>query len=89
MANTIKYFSQTLLSEYFDFLSDFPLAFHLGENLKMIFSQSAVLKDVRNSPLDMIKDPEMDLQRMSSYPNLEYQNLYNAICMLVSDVFKL
>lgn len=47
-------------------------------------SLPAVLKDVRNSPLDMIRDPEMDQTRMSSYPNLEYQNLYNAICMLVS-----
>lgn len=44
----------------------------------------AVLKDVRNSPLELIKDPDMDQVRMSSYPNLEYQNLYNAICMLVS-----
>lgn len=32
----------------------------------------------------MIKDPEMDQIRMASYPNLEYSNLYNAICMLVS-----
>ncbi|KAG5670190.1 hypothetical protein PVAND_000469 [Polypedilum vanderplanki] len=56
IANTLKYFSQTLLT---------------------------VLKDVRNSPLDMIKDPEMDQTRMSSYPNLEYSNLYNAICMLI------
>lgn len=31
----------------------------------------------------MIKDPEMDQVRMSSYPNLEYQNLYNAIAMLI------
>lgn len=79
MANTIKYFSQTLLSEY--------LEFHLRDSLTetvSVFSRSAVLKDVRNSPLDMLKDPEMDQQRMSSYPNLEYQNLYNAICMLVS-----
>lgn len=49
-----------------------------------MFSLPAVLKDVRNSPLDMIRDPDMDQTRMSSYPNLEYQNLYNAICMLVS-----
>ncbi|XP_070493923.1 protein unc-79 homolog isoform X3 [Chironomus tepperi] len=56
IANTLKYFSQTLLT---------------------------VLKDVRNSPLVMIKDPEMDQTRMASYPNLEYSNLYNAICMLI------
>lgn len=28
------------------------------------------------------------MRRMSSYPSLEYQNLYNAICMLVSFVDK-
>jgi hypothetical protein len=31
----------------------------------------------------MIKDPLMDPTRMSCYPNLEYQNLYNAIAMLI------
>lgn len=31
----------------------------------------------------MIKDPDQDQQRMSSYPNLEYQNLYNALAMLI------
>lgn len=61
------------------------IKFHLKWKYELkLFSQSAVLKDVRNSPLDMIKDPDMDQTRMSSYPNLEYQNLYNAICMLVS-----
>ncbi|XP_050087901.1 protein unc-79 homolog isoform X2 [Anopheles aquasalis] len=56
VANTIKYFSQTLLT---------------------------VLKDVPCSPLEMIKDPSLDQMRMSSYPNLEYQNLYNALTMLL------
>ncbi|XP_055589112.1 protein unc-79 homolog isoform X2 [Uranotaenia lowii] len=56
IANTIKYFSQTLLT---------------------------VLKDVPCSPLEMIKDPSLDQVRMSSYPNLEYQNLYNALTMLL------
>ncbi|XP_050073343.1 protein unc-79 homolog isoform X4 [Anopheles maculipalpis] len=56
VANTIKYFSQTLLT---------------------------VLKDVPCSPLEMIKDPSLDQIRMSSYPNLEYQNLYNALTMLL------
>uniref|UniRef100_U5EPZ1 Protein unc-79 homolog n=1 Tax=Corethrella appendiculata TaxID=1370023 RepID=U5EPZ1_9DIPT len=56
IANTIKYFSQTLLT---------------------------VLKDVPCSPLEMIKDPNLDQARMSSYPNLEYQNLYNALGMLL------
>ncbi|EAT36519.1 AAEL011392-PA [Aedes aegypti] len=31
----------------------------------------------------MIKDPSLDQSRMSSYPNLEYQNLYNALTMLL------
>ncbi|XP_055629586.1 protein unc-79 homolog isoform X2 [Toxorhynchites rutilus septentrionalis] len=56
IGNTIKYFSQTLLT---------------------------VLKDVPCSPLEMIKDPTLDQARMSSYPNLEYQNLYNALTMLL------
>ncbi|XP_038110172.1 protein unc-79 homolog isoform X9 [Culex quinquefasciatus] len=56
IANTIKYFSQTLLT---------------------------VLKDVPCSPLEIIKDPSLDQVRMASYPNLEYQNLYNALTMLL------
>lgn len=89
IANTLKYFSQTLLSKYNnphihtkrERISLWKLR-PLVECFTYIFI--AVLKDVRNSPLEMIKDPEMDQTRMSSYPNLEYSNLYNAICMLVS-----
>ena len=44
---------------------------------------SAVLKDVPNSPLELIKDPTQDHSRMSDYPNLEYGNLYNALAMLL------
>uniref|UniRef100_A0A182M147 Protein unc-79 homolog n=1 Tax=Anopheles culicifacies TaxID=139723 RepID=A0A182M147_9DIPT len=44
---------------------------------------ASVLKDVPCSPLEMIKDPSLDQIRMSSYPNLEYQNLYNALTMLL------
>jgi len=72
------------------FLKLFSVSIRASENGKsccMTFLPNhfpAVLKDVRNSPLDMIKDPDMDQTRMASYPNLEYQNLYNAICMLVS-----
>lgn len=43
----------------------------------------AVLKDVPNSPHQMIKDPSQDHIRMSAYPNLEYGNLYNALAMLL------
>ncbi|GBP28886.1 Protein unc-79 homolog [Eumeta japonica] len=56
IANTVKYFSQTLLS---------------------------VLKDVPRSPLEMIKDPVSDHERMGLYPNLDYKGLFNAISQLV------
>lgn len=46
-------------------------------------SIAAVLKDVPNSPHQMIKDPSQDHVRMSAYPNLEYGNLYNALAMLL------
>lgn len=42
-----------------------------------------MLKDVPNSPHQMIKDPAQDHMRMSAYPNLEYGNLYNALAMLL------
>ncbi|XP_028035618.1 protein unc-79 homolog isoform X2 [Bombyx mandarina] len=56
IANTVKYFSQTLLS---------------------------VLKDVTRSPLELIRDPANDAERMSLYPNLDYKGLFNAISQLV------
>lgn len=80
IANTIKYFSQTLLSEYRR-CDGFAI-------LLIRFFSSGTLKDCSESPLDQIRDPDMDMRRMSSYPSLEYQNLYNAICMLVSSVDK-
>lgn len=33
--------------------------------------------------MEIIKDPSLDQVRMASYPNLEYQNLYNALTMLL------
>ncbi|XP_017778696.1 PREDICTED: protein unc-79 homolog [Nicrophorus vespilloides] len=56
IANTIKYFSQTLLS---------------------------VLKDVPNSPLELLKNPEMDATRMGLYPSLDYKGLYNSLIPLI------
>ncbi|XP_060537394.1 protein unc-79 homolog isoform X2 [Cylas formicarius] len=56
IANTIKYFSQTLLS---------------------------VLKDVPNSPFELLKDPEMDGVRMGLFPSLDYKGLYNSIIPLI------
>nr|XP_023011875.1 protein unc-79 homolog isoform X2 [Leptinotarsa decemlineata] len=56
IANTIKYFSQTLLT---------------------------VLKDVPNSPFDLLKNPEMDAVRMGLFPSLDYKGLYNSIIPLI------
>ncbi|XP_034946562.1 protein unc-79 homolog isoform X2 [Chelonus insularis] len=59
MANTIKYFSQALLS---------------------------LLKEVRDSPLEMIKSQQFDADRMALYPNLDYKQLYNALSQLLDVV---
>ncbi|KAK0097709.1 hypothetical protein PV326_014335 [Microctonus aethiopoides] len=59
MANTVKYFSQTLLS---------------------------LLKEVRESPLEMIKSQTFDGERMALYPNLDYKQLYNALTQLIDVV---
>ncbi|XP_072402043.1 protein unc-79 homolog isoform X3 [Diabrotica undecimpunctata] len=56
IANTIKYFSQTLLT---------------------------VLKDVPNSPFDLLKNPEMDAVRMGLFPSLDYKGLYNSLIPLI------
>ncbi|KAK4872146.1 hypothetical protein RN001_016270 [Aquatica leii] len=56
IANTIKYFSQTLLT---------------------------VLRDVPNSPLDLLKNPKMDSVRMGLYPSLDYKGLYNSLIPLI------
>ncbi|XP_057672302.1 protein unc-79 homolog isoform X3 [Diorhabda carinulata] len=56
IANTIKYFSQTLLT---------------------------VLKDVPNSPFDLLKDPDMDAVRMTLFPSLDYKGLYNSLIPLL------
>lgn len=80
IANTIKYFSQTFLSEFFSVFFQSKNGF----SFSFFFVQSlAVLKDVPNSPHQIIKDPSQDHIRMSAYPNLEYGNLYNALAMLL------
>ncbi|XP_065166264.1 protein unc-79 homolog isoform X3 [Atheta coriaria] len=56
IANTIKYFSQTLLT---------------------------VLKDVPNSPLELLKNPDMDATRIGLYPSLDYKGLYNSLIPLI------
>ncbi|XP_030374946.1 protein unc-79 homolog isoform X5 [Scaptodrosophila lebanonensis] len=61
-----------------------PSGVDIANNIKY-FSQTllTVLKDVRTSPHDLIRDPLEDPTRMSAYPNLEYGNLYNALTMLI------
>lgn len=82
VANTIKYFSQTFLSELLHTSSVCILRTHLQiDRLPFLFA--GVLKDVPSSPHQMIKDPSQDHIRMSAYPNLEYGNLYNALAMLI------
>ncbi|XP_043946819.1 protein unc-79 homolog isoform X7 [Drosophila biarmipes] len=61
-----------------------PSGVDIANNIKY-FSQTllTVLKDVRTSPHELIRDPLEDPTRMSAYPNLEYGNLYNALTMLI------
>ncbi|XP_078033882.1 UNC-79 domain-containing protein [Augochlora pura] len=59
IANTLKFFSQTLLS---------------------------LLKEVRESPLEMIKSQKLDAERMALYPNLDYKQLFNALTQLMDVV---
>lgn len=80
IANNIKYFSQTLLSKYNFFLSFFLIIFKC---FFLFFLLTAVLKDVRTSPHELIRDPLEDPTRMAAYPNLEYGNLYNALTILI------
>lgn len=50
-------------------------------------SHIAMLKDAPDSERrdmhKMIRDPEQDHNRVATYPNMEYGNLYNAIAMLL------
>lgn len=43
----------------------------------------AVLKDVPNSPFDLLKNSEMDAIRMGLFPSLDYKGLYNSIIPLI------
>jgi hypothetical protein len=52
---------------------------------KKYFFFTALLKDVENSPYEMLGYHTMDVERMSLYPNLDYKQLYNALSNL-SDV---
>lgn len=43
----------------------------------------AVLKDVPNSPLELLKNPEMDSTRLGLFPSLDYKGLYNSLIPLL------
>lgn len=43
----------------------------------------AVLKDVPNSPIDLLKNPEMDGVRLGLFPSLDYKGLYNSLVPLI------
>lgn len=42
-----------------------------------------MLKDVPNSPLDLLKNPEMDGVRLGLFPSLDYKGLYNSLVPLI------
>lgn len=44
---------------------------------------AAVLKDVTESPMELLKCVEMDATRMALYPNLDYKGLYMALQQMV------
>lgn len=75
IATTIKYFTQTLLSKS-------KIIFTLKKNSKT-HPILAVLKDVPNSPLELLKNPEMDATRMALFPSLDYKALYNSLIPLI------
>lgn len=42
-----------------------------------------MLKDVPNSPLEMLKSKEKDATRLGLFPSLEYKGLYRAVTQLL------
>lgn len=50
---------------------------------KTIYLFTAVLKDVPNSPFELLKNPDMDAVRMGLFPSLDYKGLYNSIIPLI------
>lgn len=95
MANTLKYFSQTLLCKNFDtcihhvhlnsLIATF-IIFILRIFFWNIFFFSALLKEVREAPLEMVKSQKYDAERMALYPNMDYKQLYNALTQLIDVV---
>lgn len=47
---------------------------------------TALLKEVREAPFEMIKSQKYDAERMALYPNLDYKQLYNALTQLIDVV---
>ncbi|ERL94236.1 hypothetical protein D910_11517, partial [Dendroctonus ponderosae] len=54
-------------------------------NVIKYFSQTllSVLKDVPNSPFDLLKNPEMDSVRLALFPSLDYKALYFSLVPMV------
>ena len=77
VANTLKYFSQTLLgidSSIFFLLT--PLA-----HVHALFT--GILRDVPDFPLLMIYNKERDAKRMALFPSLDYRGLYAVLVQLL------
>lgn len=49
----------------------------------VISNFAAVLKDVPNSPYELLKNPDMDPVRMGLFPSLDYKGLYNSLIPLI------
>lgn len=77
IANTIKYFSQTLLSK---FIININIYIFVIQSCNIV---TAVLKDVPNYPYELLKDPDNDNTRLSLFPSLDYKGLYNALLPLL------
>lgn len=90
MANTLKFFSQMLLCKNFDIYIYIYIFTLILCNEIILFSRyiffPALLKEVREAPLEMVKSQKYDAERMALYPNLDYKQLYNALTQLIDVV---
>lgn len=77
VANTLKYFSQTLLGQLFVILIT---------SFKIIWLTAigvGILKDVPDFPLVMVFIKERDAKRMALFPSLDYRGLYTVLIQLL------
>lgn len=52
----------------------------------MFFFIAALLKDVRESPYEMLRAQKLDPDRMALYPSLDYKQLFNALTQMMDVV---